>query len=177
MAAGGRNPQKSAMARAKRQAKDAEMSRGGGGAAAMAERRGAGMDAKLAETQARKAAVAERAAEKKKKEEMEAEKARKKAEREAKERAKEEQKAGGDQKLKEVEAQFTPLVKKGGQLQDAGDLEGALALYQEALDGFKSNGFKRPKLKEKLDEVKAKLAETAAPEPEIDQSVEVEEEC
>ena len=50
---------------------------------------------------------------------MEAEKARKKAEREAKERAKEEQKAGGDKKLKEVEAQFTPLVKKGGQLQDA----------------------------------------------------------
>ena len=177
MAAGGRNPQKSALARAKRQAKDAEMSKGGGGAAAMAERRGAGMADKIAETQARKAAVAERAAEKKKKEEREAEKATKKAEREAKERSKEEQKAGGDKKLKELEAQLTPLVKKGGERQDAGDLEGALALYQEAMNGFTSNGFKRPKLKEKLDEVKAKLAETAAPEPEIDQSVEVEAEC
>ena len=104
---------------------------------------------------------------------MEAEKARKKAEREAKERAKEEQKAGWDKKLKEVEAQFTPLVKKGGQLQDAGDLEGALALYQEAMDGFRTNGFKRPKLKEKIDDVTAKIAAGGAPEPAVDESVEI----
>jgi hypothetical protein len=79
---------------------------------------------------------------------------------------------GGDDKLKALEKEMMPLVKKGDGLQDAGDLDGALALYQEAMDGFRTNGFKRPKLKEKLDAVKAKIA--AAPEPAVDQSVEVD---
>lgn len=79
---------------------------------------------------------------------------------------------GGDDKLKALEKEMMPLVKKGDGLQDAGDLDGALALYQEAMDGFRTNGFKRPKLKEKLDAVKAKIA--AEPEPAVDQSVEVD---
>ena len=41
MAAGGRNPQKSARARAKRQAQMAQEGKGGGGASAKAERQGA----------------------------------------------------------------------------------------------------------------------------------------
>ena len=40
-----------------------------------------------------------------------------------------------------------------------------MALYQEAMDGFRGAGFKRPKLKEKLEETKAKMA-APAPEPE-----------
>jgi hypothetical protein len=58
MAAGGRNPQKSAMARAKAQAKDAQKSKGGGGKEAEAQRRGANMDEKMSATAARKAQVA-----------------------------------------------------------------------------------------------------------------------
>ena len=41
-----------------------------------------------------------------------------------------------------------PLVKQGKALQAAGDLTGALALYQQAMDGFRAAGVKRPKLKE-----------------------------
>ena len=51
-----------------------------------------------------------------------------------------------------------PLVKEGNDKADAGDLAGALALYQKAMDGFRAEGLKRPKLKEKLDETKAKIA-------------------
>lgn len=69
-----------------------------------------------------------------------------------------------------------PLVKKGDALQESGDLAGALALYQEAMDGFRGAGFKRPKLKEKLDAVKERMAaEDPAPEPAVDQSVEVDQ--
>ena len=53
-----------------------------------------------------------------------------------------------------------PLVKKGEGLEESGDLEGALALYQEAMTGFRSEGVKRPKLKEKMDKVKAKMGES-----------------
>ena len=97
--------------------------------------------------------------------------------------------AGGlsdsDAQLKQLESQLMPLVKKGDALQESGDLDGALALYQEAMDGFRGAGFKRPKLKEKLDAVKEMIARAEpAPEPanqsvEVDQSVEVagDDEC
>eukprot|EP01051_Picozoa_sp_SAG22_P019158 SAG22_NODE_3445_length_1707_cov_1.128731_2_plen_94_part_00 len=72
--------------------------------------------------------------------------------------------AGGDDGgLKELEKKLMPLVKKGDGLLADGDVTGALALYQEAMDGFRGAGFKRPKLKEKLDAAKAALE---APEPE-----------
>ena len=76
-----------------------------------------------------------------------------------------------------------PLVKKGDALQEAGDLDGALALYQEAMEGFRGAGFKRPKLKEKLDAVKARIvAEEPEPQPQpqpasVDQSVDQSVEC
>ena len=52
------------------------------------------------------------------------------------------------------------MVKAGEKLEEAGDLEGALAKYQEAMTGFRNEGVKRPKLKEKMDAVRAKLEET-----------------
>ena len=170
MAAGGRNPQKSAMARAKRQAQMAQEGKGGGGASAKAERQGAGMDAKMAKTAARKAEVAERAAEKQRKaeeEELRQQRMKAKEEREAAKKAKEEaKKAGGgggaeseDEKIARLQKQWMPLVKKGEGLEESGDLAGALALYQEAMTGFRSEGVKRPKLKEKMDNVKAKMGE------------------
>jgi hypothetical protein len=73
-----------------------------------------------------------------------------------------------------------PCFVQADDKQAAGDLDGALALYQEAMDGFRSNGYKRPKLKEKLDEVKERIAAAGSePEPAVDQSVEVtaEDEC
>ena len=78
------------------------------------------------------------------------------------------------------------IVAQGDNKLAAGDLDGALALYQEAMDGFRSNNFKRPKLKEKLDAAKEQIAAAAAapamtprePEPAVDQSVEIaEDEC
>lgn len=47
----------------------------------------------------------------------------------------------------------------GEVLEKAGDLEGALAKYQEAMTGFRAEGVKRPKLKEKMDAVRAKMEE------------------
>ena len=228
MAAGGRNPQKSAMARAKRQAADAQKSKGGGGSAAIAERRGAGMADKMDATAQRKAEVEARKVEKAKKEEE-------KLAREAREKEKflrEEEKkkkaaagggaaaAGGELEALEKKVrptpsppccravlccvctphlsallyaqqlisarslQLMPLVKKGDTAQASGDLQGALALYQEAMDGFRTNGFKRPKLKEKLDACKELIAAAPPamtprePEPAVDQSVEIaEDEC
>ena len=105
--------------------------------------------------------------------------AKKKLDREAKAREKGgAPKADSDAQLKQLESQLLPWVKKGDALQASGDLDGALALYQEATDGFRGAGFRRPKLKEKLDAVKGKIA-AAEPAPEIDQSVEVagDEEC
>ena len=167
MAAGGRNPQKSAMARAKRQAQMAQEGKGGGGASAKAERQGAGMDAKMAKTAARKAEVAQRAAEKQRKaeeEELRQQRMKAKEAREAAKKAKEEAKKGGgaeseDEKIARLQKQWMPLVKKGEGLEESGDLEGALALYQEAMTGFRNEGVKRPKLKEKMDKVKAKMGE------------------
>ena len=49
-----------------------------------------------------------------------------------------------------LEKQFMPLVKQGQGLQDGGDLAGAMALYQQAMDGFRAAGVKRPKLKQKM---------------------------
>ncbi len=81
--------------------------------------------------------------------------------------------AAGDDTLKQLEKEFMPLVKKGDAAQDGGDLDGALALYQEAMDGFRSAGYGRPKLKEKLDAIKEKISAQEA-EPAVDQSVEVD---
>ena len=158
----------------------------GGGAAGKAARGGdAGQvmnafEAAAAERAAKNAEKMKREEEKKKKEEVEARRKKKEAEKAAKEAA---AKGGGaagggaaapgDAKLKAVEKQFMPLVKKGDGLQDAGDLDGALALYQEAMDGFRAAGFKRPKLKEKIDDAKAKIAAGGAPEPAVDESVEI----
>ena len=71
------------------------------------------------------------------------------------ERAKAEKAASGGAKaagpnLAELEKQFMPLVKQGQGLQDGGDLAGAMALYQQAMDGFRAAGVKRPKLKQKM---------------------------
>ena len=62
-----------------------------------------------------------------------------------------------------LQKQWMPTVKAGEKLEEAGDLAGALAKYQEAMSGFRAEGVKRPKLKEKMDGVKARMAE---PEPE-----------
>jgi hypothetical protein len=56
--------------------------------------------------------------------------------------------AGPD--IAELEKKFMPLVKQGQGLQDGGDLAGAMALYQQAMDGFRAAGVKRPKLKQKM---------------------------
>ena len=45
---------------------------------------------------------------------------------------------------------------------------------QESMDGFRGAGYKRPKLKEKLDAIKAKMAAEPEPEPAVDQSVEID---
>ena len=94
-----------------------------------------------------------------------------KEDREAAKKAKEgAKKAGGgggggggaeseDEKIARLQKQWMPLVKKGEGLEESGDLEGALALYQEAMTGFRNEGVKRPKLKEKMDKVKAKMGE------------------
>ena len=78
-----------------------------------------------------------------------------------------------DLKLKALEQEMLPLVKKGDTAQAQGDLDGALALFQEAMDGFRAAGYKRPKLKEKIDAVKELIAAQEA-EPAVDQSVEVD---
>ena len=57
-----------------------------------------------------------------------------------------------------------PKVKQGDGRVEAGDVSGGLALYQEAMNGFRAAGFKRPKLKEKIDAAKQMLALEPAPE-------------
>ena len=64
----------------------------------------------------------------------------------------------------ELEKELIPLVKKGDAAQKAGDLDGALALYQEVMDGFRGAGYKRPKLQEKIDAVEEKIAAQDAEE-------------
>lgn len=167
MAAGGRNPQKSAMARAKRQARDAQDAKGEGGAAAMAERKGAGMEAKMGATAARKAAVAENKAKneaaKEAKEKSEALRAAK--EKRADEKKLKEMKAAGlvkestgptDQQIMDAQKKYMPIIKQGEALQEeAGLLQGgdeiqmlkkASDKYQDAITKFRGEGIKRPKL-------------------------------
>ena len=78
-----------------------------------------------------------------------------------------------------------PLVKQGDAKVKAGEVAAGLALFQQAMDGFREAGHKRPKLKEKMDAAKELLIEqqvasdaaaAAAPEPEpaLDISVEVD---
>ena len=55
------------------------------------------------------------------------------------------------------------MVKAGEKLEEAGDLEGALAKYQEAMTGFRNEGVKRPKLKEKMDAGRAKQKRRRGP--------------
>jgi hypothetical protein len=52
-----------------------------------------------------------------------------------------------------------PYVKAGEGLEEKGDFAGALVKYQQAMDGFRAQGVKRPKLKEKMDQVKVRVAE------------------
>lgn len=71
--------------------------------------------------------------------------------------------AGGggapDDPLKQLEAKLMPKVKEADGLLAAGDAEGALALYSEALAGFAAAGIKRPKLLEKKKAAEAELEE------------------
>ena len=70
-------------------------------------------------------------------------KKRAKAEKEAAKAAgggKEKAKPAGEDPLKACEKAMMPLVKNGDTALAAGDLPGALALYQEAMDGFRSAG-------------------------------------
>ena len=162
MAAGGRNPQKSAAARAKKEAQRASEGAGGGGAAGKAARGGDAdvvanaFEAAKRERELKHAEKAKKEADKKRKEEA----AKRKLEKEAKALAKA---AGGksvaqteEQKIAELQKKWMPTVKDGDNLEAAGDLEGALAKFQEAMTGFRTAGVKRPKLKEKMDGVKAK---------------------
>ena len=67
-------------------------------------------------------------------------------------------KAGAaDQQLAMLQQQWMPVVKAGEVLEAAGDLSAAMAKYQEAMDGFRAAGVKRPKLKQKMDAVRLKL--------------------
>jgi ribosomal protein L22 len=84
--------------------------------------------------------------------------AARKREREARAAAK---KTGGgkveetqQQQITRLQKQLMPLVKRGESLEAGGkDLEGALALYKKAMDGFAAEGVSRPKLKQKMDSV------------------------
>ena len=80
-----------------------------------------------------------------------------------------------------------PLVKQGEALEaDGNDLEGALSLYQQAMDGFSAERVPRPKLKEKIDSVAEKIvgrrsieaaahgAESARESAVVDLSVEID---
>jgi hypothetical protein len=136
--------------------------------------------------------------------------AARKKEREARATAK---KAGGggsgggaeteEQKVARLQKQWMPLVKQGEALelggggggggggdeqQAAADLDGALALYEKAMGGFRAEGVQRPKLQAKIDATSEKIfarrmtagaAGAGGPEPEpelglVDQSVEVD---
>jgi hypothetical protein len=59
-----------------------------------------------------------------------------------------------------------PIVKEGDGLFSGADFEGALAKYRTAMSGFRDAGFKRPKLKEKLDAATAAIEAASEPEPE-----------
>lgn len=62
--------------------------------------------------------------------------------------------------LKELEQQLMPLVKKGDELQRssvAGDLVSAMSLYEQAMAGFRSNSFSRPKLQAKINALQQRL--------------------
>ena len=164
MAAGGRNPQKRAAARAKNEAQRAQDGKGGGGAEGRAARGGDAdvvanaFEAAKRERELKHAEKAKKEAEKKRKEDA----AKKKLEKEAKAREKDNVAKGDDptkteeDKIARLQRKWTPSVKAGEKLEADGDLEGALGKYQEAMNGFRSEGVKRPKLKEKMDLVKAK---------------------
>ena len=71
-------------------------------------------------------------------------------------------------RLKAVERKMMPLVKVADGLVVSGELAAAAARYQEALDGFRAAGCKRPKLEKKLEATRAKqltAAAAAAPAP------------
>lgn len=89
--------------------------------------------------------------------------------------------------LKELEAELMPLVKRGDEHVKIGEISAGLGLFQQAMDGFRAAGHKRPKLKEKIDAAKEMLiqqqverdaaaASEPAPEPQpaVDVSVEVD---
>eukprot|EP01043_Picozoa_sp_COSAG02_P003298 COSAG02_NODE_80_length_40128_cov_591.169002_16_plen_154_part_00 len=62
--------------------------------------------------------------------------------------------------LKELEQRLMPLVKKGDELQRssvASDLVSAMSLYEQAMAGFRSSGFSRPKLQAKIGDLQQRL--------------------
>lgn len=79
-------------------------------------------------------------------------------------------KAGGSgDATTDLERALLPLVKRGDELQAAGETEAAMAAYTEALRGFQHAGFKRPKLSDKIRDLQAHMAAAVAePAPEPD---------
>ena len=62
--------------------------------------------------------------------------------------------------LKELEQELMPLIKKGDELQCssvASDLVAAMSLYEQAMAGFRSGGFSRPKLQAKISVLQQRL--------------------
>ena len=64
--------------------------------------------------------------------------------------------------LKELEQALLPLVKRGDELQrsaaaSSADLGAAMSLYQQAMDGFQSAGYGRPKLHAKIGALQQRL--------------------
>lgn len=88
------------------------------------------------------------------------------------------------QKITRLQNQLMPLVKQAEVLEAEGkDLEGALALYQKALDGFAAEDVPRPKLRQKMDSVMTRISArgdvTSGDGPargasEVDHSVEID---
>ena len=87
--------------------------------------------------------------------------------------------------LKELESNLMPLVRQGDEQLRTGEISAGLALFQQAMNGFRAAGHNRPKLKEKIDAAKELLIEQQmerdavasvepAPEPAVDVSVEVD---
>jgi hypothetical protein len=83
--------------------------------------------------------------------------------------------------IKELERDLLPLVKRADELQTSGgELAAALALYEDAMDGFQTKGFRRPKLQAKIEALRHRIATAAAAaaatttSARVDESVEVD---
>jgi hypothetical protein len=82
--------------------------------------------------------------------------------------------------IKELERDLLPLVKRADELQTSGgELAAALALYEDAMDGFQTKGFRRPKLQAKIEALRHRIATAATAaatttSARVDESVEVD---